>query len=93
MLPCTQLSSGHSTFPFVLCSQVCAAEGSPVVWARAWSHSIGAPYFCFSTPMSQEIPLDMIDDVQLVSLLWEMVEYVQQKRAELEQLIDLLRTL
>ncbi len=73
--------------------QVTATEGSPVDRARAWCRSIGVPYFRFSTPMSKDYALDTKDDKELVTLLWETVEYLHENRDQIRQFAALLQDL
>ena len=67
-----------------------ATDGAPVDRARAWCHTLGTPFFRFSTPMSKDIMMDTTDDKELVNLMWEATVYAHENEAELRQLAELL---
>lgn len=60
--------------------------------SRAWCHSLSVPFFRFSTPLSFRVEMDTKEDVELIKMLWETVEYMADSRQleELRLLTDLV---
>uniref|UniRef100_A0AC35TPP6 Phospholipase A2 n=1 Tax=Rhabditophanes sp. KR3021 TaxID=114890 RepID=A0AC35TPP6_9BILA len=63
----------------MLIEQITAADGQPVTRARAWSHSLNAPYFRFSPMFKNEIELDQNDDNIIIEMLWTTEKYLREE--------------
>ncbi len=65
------------------CSQ---PERQVVRRSQAWCNMIGVPYFRFSPPLSEDVPLDCTDDMTLINMLWETQCYIHQNEEKLKEL-------
>ncbi len=65
-------------------------DGLPVSHARAWAHTLGAPYYRLCTPMSRMVEIDTKDELALVGMLWDTMEYVHTQRDTIAELAQLL---
>ena len=70
--------------------QCTQSEGQVVRRAQAWCNMIGVPYFRFSPPLSEDVPLDCRDDMTLINMLWETQCYIHKNEEKLVQLVGLL---
>lgn len=70
----------------LLIEQATQAEGQVVERAKAWCHGIKVPYFRLNPPISEQIPLDEINNARLINMLWETTVYMYNRKKELEEL-------
>ncbi|XP_064478595.1 85/88 kDa calcium-independent phospholipase A2-like [Ornithodoros turicata] len=75
----------------LMTDQATQANGCPVERAQAWCSAMNVPYFRINAPMSEDIDLDEKDDERLVRVLWETMVYMRTRRAELDELAELIR--
>ncbi|XP_054168367.1 85/88 kDa calcium-independent phospholipase A2-like [Oppia nitens] len=74
----------------LLIEQACQADGQVVERAKAWCSQINVPYFRLNPPLSEDIPLNEIDNTKLVNMLWETTAYMYSRTNEIQELILLL---
>ena len=75
---------GHTHF------SVLNTDGRVVDQARAWSHSLGIPYFRLSPLLSADVELDEKDDKVLVDMMWTAMAYICDKKDDVMRLKNLL---
>ncbi|EEC00173.1 85 kD calcium-independent phospholipase A2, putative, partial [Ixodes scapularis] len=71
--------------------QATQANGRLVDRAQAWCRTIGVPYFRLNAPISEDVCLNETDNRLLVRVLWETLVYMRGRRAELDELAQLVR--
>lgn len=87
---CTQKVVTFLT-PRLCILQATQANGRLVDRAQAWCRTINVPYFRLNAPISEDISLNETDNKLLVRVLWETLVYMRGRRAELEELAQLIR--
>jgi len=68
-----------------------ATEGAPVSRARSWCHALQTPYFRFNSPIFKDVAMDCKDDSELVTMMWNCVEYSFTHRMDFYRLARLLK--
>lgn len=58
--------------------------------AQSWCASMAVPYFRLSPPLSEQLPLDATDDLDMVNMLWEAKTYCYKQTKNFDKLALLL---
>ncbi|KAI1286749.1 85/88 kDa calcium-independent phospholipase A2 [Halotydeus destructor] len=57
---------------------------------QSWCRSISVPYFRISPPLSEQLPLDVTEDTELINALWEAKSYAYKLNESFDLLAILL---
>uniref|UniRef100_A0A0K0EMU3 PNPLA domain-containing protein n=1 Tax=Strongyloides stercoralis TaxID=6248 RepID=A0A0K0EMU3_STRER len=72
--------------------QLTASDGLPVERARAWCHSIGVPYFRFTSSHTTRLKLDDSNDASIIQMMWDTEVYLKTEgKGEIARLINFLK--
>lgn len=77
----------------LLTSTVTNTGGHNVHRAGTWCSWINVPYFRLNPPISQSMPLNETDDVEIVNALWETKAYMRAISSQLDAIVDLLKVI
>ncbi|XP_075724657.1 85/88 kDa calcium-independent phospholipase A2-like isoform X4 [Rhipicephalus microplus] len=91
ILGAAKMAFGAKALGQLIIDQATQANGRLVDRAQAWCHTINVPYFRLNAPISADVCLNETDNKLLVRVLWETLVYMRARRAELDELAELLR--
>uniref|UniRef100_L7M3H1 phospholipase A2 n=1 Tax=Rhipicephalus pulchellus TaxID=72859 RepID=L7M3H1_RHIPC len=91
ILGAAKMAFGAKALGQLIIDQATQANGRLVDRAQAWCHTINVPYFRLNAPISADVCLNETDNKLLVRVLWETLVYMRTRRAELDELAELLR--
>lgn len=86
-----KLMFGISTLGQVLIDQATQADGRVIDRARAWSSTLGIPYFRFSPQLSEDIVMDEKNEDKLINMLYDTKAYMYSKTPEILELAKILK--
>ncbi|XP_074647168.1 85/88 kDa calcium-independent phospholipase A2-like [Tubulanus polymorphus] len=90
ILDVARTAFGISALGNLLIDQATNAEGRPVDRARSWCGMLNIPYFRFSPPLSEDVPLDCHDNATLLKILMETKVYLYNNRDKIQTLANIL---
>ncbi|XP_077490326.1 85/88 kDa calcium-independent phospholipase A2-like isoform X3 [Amblyomma americanum] len=91
ILGAAKMAFGAKALGQLIIDQATQANGRLVDRAQAWCQTINVPYFRLNAPISADVCLNETDNKLLVRVLWETLVYMRGRRAELDELAELLR--
>lgn len=91
ILGAAKMAFGAKALGQLIIDQATQANGRLVDRAQAWCHTINVPYFRLNAPISADVCLNETDNKLLVRVLWETLVYMRARRAELDELAELIR--
>ncbi|KAM7295852.1 85/88 kDa calcium-independent phospholipase A2 [Ixodes scapularis] len=91
ILGAAKMAFGAKALGQLIIDQATQANGRLVDRAQAWCRTIGVPYFRLNAPISEDVCLNETDNRLLVRVLWETLVYMRGRRAELDELAQLVR--
>lgn len=71
-------------------TMVTQTDAHVVQRAQAWCNSMQVAYFRLNPPLSENLQLNEIEEVEIVNALWETKAYMHNQRSFIEQLAKLL---
>ncbi|CAN8003372.1 unnamed protein product, partial [Ixodes hexagonus] len=91
ILGAAKMAFGAKALGQLIIDQATQANGRLVDRAQAWCRTINVPYFRLNAPISEDVCLNETDNRLLVRVLWETLVYMRGRRAELDELAELVR--
>ncbi|XP_072168264.1 85/88 kDa calcium-independent phospholipase A2-like [Diadema setosum] len=85
--------AGGANLVDIMVEQVCDSRMRSVDRARAWCHSIGAPFFRLSPPLSADISMDETRDHMLLKMMYDTQLYIQKNKDKIAQLANVANSL
>lgn len=76
---------------FMLMDEATCSDNHVVDRSMAWCRGMNVPQFRLSPPLSNDIPLDQIDDIKVINSLYETKAYMYAMRNQIRALIELLQ--